>query len=705
MKKKKVQEIVEKLYVLRTCEEIDAVIEYLDSFEFAAYDTETTGLEQDAEIIGFSIACEVDCGFYILTSEWDKEKQQLIRYATGEYLEKVKELLRKLTTKKLVMHNATVDVNWTRRNFGIDLMPALHTDTMILAHLLDEESLVGLKELGYRIFGEGAKKEQEEMMASVLANGGIWEKKRGGNKEMYKADAEIIGRYGAKDTILTLKLFYHFIPQLFEQGLDKFFYDDESMPLFRGPTYDLNTTGLKIDMEKLKKLEQDLELECVTLRAEIMEIITPWIKDKYPGTKKNNTFNLNAGQQLSWLLFIKLNNDWKKLTKKGREFAKEHMGKVPYNPSGKREFMRICNELGVPPQKYIQCDKNALMNYAVKYKWVEKLLQLKAADKLLGTYARGMQRFIRYGVIYPSFRQTGTTGGRYSSSNPNFQNLPRKDKRIKSCVISRPGKSFVGADYEQLEPRVFASQSQDPELMGCFAKKEDFYSVIGMPVFRKYDCHKKKGDDPKFFGNKYPVLRDISKGVALSATYGTTAFKMADLLRDDEGKNLSPKQTQQIIDDYFKSFPMVKKLQLESHVMAMKDGVVYNLFGRPRRIPAAKKIPKMFPGAEHHELPYVWRSLLNLSINHRIQSTAASIMNRAAIAFYEKCRALEAEDSAWAEVKIVMQIHDELIVEAPDHLAEQVRVVLKDAMENTVTLPGVALVAEPKIAKCLADLK
>lgn len=702
MKPVKVKEVVENLYVLRTDEDIDVCIEYLQSFEYIAYDTETTGLATDAEVIGFSVAAEVDCGFYVLLAEWDKEKQELIRHPIKE---KAKELLRLLQTKAIIMHNAIVDVNWTRGNFDIDLMPALHTDTMILAHLLDEEGQVGLKELGYRIFGEGAKKEQQEMMESVIANGGVWEKKRGGNKEMYKADSEIIGRYGAKDTILTLKLFYHLVPPLIEQGLDKFFYDDESMPLFRGPTYDLNMTGLKVDMEKLKKLEGDLEVEVDRLRGEITEMIQPHIKDKYPGTKKNNTFNLNAGQQLAWLLFLKLGNDWKKLTKKGREFAKEQMGKVPYNPSGKREFMRICLELGVPPQKYIQADKNALMNYAVKYRWVEKLLQLKAADKMLGTYARGMQRFIRYGVIFPSFRQTGTTGGRYSSSKPNFQNLPRKDKRIKSCIISRPGMSFVGADYEQLEPRVFASQSGDERLIKCFIDKEDFYSVIGMPVFKKTDCHKSKGDDPKFFGNKYPVLRDLSKGTALSATYGTTAYKMADLLRDDEGKNLSPKQTQQIIDDYFEAFPKVKLLQLESHEMAKKNGVVYNLFGRPRRIPMAKNIPKMFPGAEHHELPYVWRSLLNLSINHRIQSTAASIMNRAAVAFYNKCVALRAEDPAWANVKVVMQVHDELIVECPDHLAKQVVIVLKDAMENTVQLPGVALVAEPKVGKCLSDLK
>lgn len=695
--------MTEHLHVIKEDWEIDVMLEYLKDHEYVAYDTETTGLDHDAEIIGMSFSAEVDRAFYIICAEWDKENKKLIRHPNRE---KVLEALRMAQTKKLIMHNALVDVNWTRVNFNVDLMPALHTDTMVLAHLCNENEYIGLKELGRRLFGENAAQEQREMQASVIANGGIWEKKRGGNKEMYKADSAIMGRYGAKDTILTLKVFYHFVPQLMEEGLDNFFYDDESMPLLKGPTFDLNMTGLKIDMVKLEKLQAELKIECDTLRAEIMEIITPHIKDKYPGTKINNTFNLNAGQQLSWLLFIKLGNDWKKLTKGGRTWAKENLGKVPYNPGAKRDFMRTCNELGIKPEKYIQCDKSALMNYATKYKWVEKLLKLKSADKLLNTYAIGMQRFIKYGVIYPNFKQCGTTGGRYSSSNPNFQNLPRKDKRIKSCVISRPGKVFIGADYEQLEPRVFASQSKDFRLMKCFSDKEDFYSVIGMDVFHKSDCNKTKSDtDPEFFGNKYPILRDLSKGTALSATYGTTAYKMSDLLRDEEGRNLPPQKTQQIIDDYFTAFPDVKKMQLESHEMAKKNGVVYNLFGRPRRIPEAKLIPRKFPGEAHSELPYYWRSLLNLSVNHRIQSTAASIINRAMIAFYKRKNELALTDPRWHEVKLVMQVHDEAILEGPEELEKEMIHELRHSMENTVTLPGVALIAKPKPGRTLAELK
>lgn len=693
----------EYLHVIKEPWEIDILIEYLKDYEYVAYDTETTGLALDAEVVGFSVACGINRGWYIITKEWDKEKKELIRHP---HMDKYLEVLSILRTKKLVMHNALVDVNWTRVNYNTDLLGPLHTDTLVLAHLIDENQSIGLKEQGRLLFGESAATEQKLMMESVIANGGIWEKKRGGNKEMYKADSQLMGRYGAKDTILTLKLFVHYVPMLFEQGLDKFFYEEECMPLLKGPTYDLNTTGLKIDMDKLKKIQSDLTIECDKLRVEVMEAITPYIAEKFPGTKINNTFNLGSGQQLSWLLFIKLGNEWKKLTKGGREWAKEHMGKAPYNPGAKRAFMELCYDLGVKPEKYIQADKSALMNYATKYKWVEKLLKLKASTTLLNTYAIGMERFVKYGVIYPTFFQCGTTGGRYSSSKPNFQNLPRKDKRIKSVVIARPGKSFVGADQEQLEPRVFASQSKDVRLMKCFSDGDDFYSVIGMPVFKRFDCNMKKSDtDKEFFGNKYPTLRDLSKGTALSATYGTTAYKMSDLLRDEEGRNLPPQRTQQIIDDYFNAFPSVKLFQLESHQMAMKDGCVYTLYGRPRRIPEAKKIPKMFPGAEHHELPYYWRSLLNLSVNHRVQGSAASIMNRAGIAFCRTRDANAVSDPRWLEVKIVSQIHDEYIAETPDELIPEVIALLQHCMETTTILPGVALVAKPKAAKSMDKLK
>lgn len=710
---------------------IHEIINYLTDKEFVAYDTETTGLQRDAQVIGFSVAAELDRGYYVIMARWNKEAQRL-DWVSDDVRKAATELIQVLTKKQLIMHNATVDVNWTRVNFGVDLLPALHTDTLILAHVTDENrASYGLKELAYSAFGMTAKKEQEEMQASVIANGGVWETKRGGNKEMYKADTDIMAKYGAKDTILTLKLFYKYVPELFEQKLEKFFYDDESMPLARTGTYDLNTRGLRINVPKLQQLAKELEIECARLEQEVLFDVQTYVKDKYPGTKDSNKYNMGSSQQLSWLLFFRLGNDWKKVTKGGREVAKLLIGKAPYSPGARRDFisaieMRRQEFLSMAdnepdkkkkaalisqsnkwvPWKYVQCDKKALMNFAVKYSWVAKILEHRKASKLLKSYALGMQRFIRYGTIYPSFKQHGTTSGRYSSSQPNFQNLPRDDKRVKSCIEARPGRVFVGADYSQLEPRTFTSQSQDPILMDGFKKGEDFYGVIGIPVFNLYQCSANKkaknyiGSD-EFHGGKYKYYRQVAKVIALSLAYGTTPYKLSDELRDEEGKNLSVERCTEIRDGYFEKYKGVAELVRKCHEQVVNTGVVFNQYGRPRRIPEAMELKKLgFPKTcDVSDLQYQQRSLLNLAVNHTVQSTAASIVNRAAIEFARRMKEMN------IDAYIVLQVHDELVAECLEKDAELVAQVLKEVMEQTTLLKGVDLIAEPKIGRTLADLK
>lgn len=622
------------------------------------------------------------------------------------------EFMKTLRTKQLVMHNGLFDVGMIQRNYQVNLKDALFCDTMVLAHLLDENRRIGLKELGAAKYGESAKQEQKEMAESVARNGGELTKK---NYELYKGDADLIAKYGAKDTILTFNLFFEFMQELYDEKLDDFFFT-ESMPLLRGPTYDLNNTGLRVDVAKLADLKRQLEIEILDLRAYIYKEIDPLTKAEYPGTNKKNTFNIGSGSQLAWLLFHKLGNTFPKVSKAGQEVARALSLRTPYSKRDKKEFIehvqsikgqvwRQKGEVWDPKTRkhkgegkardywcYLATDKIALKSFASKYKWVEKLLEYKKLDKLLTTYVEGIQNGTRYGIIRPDFLQTGTTSGRYSCRRPNFQNLPRDDKRIKSCIISRPGKVFVGADYSQLEPRVFASYSQDKRLMECFTKGDDFYSTVGMPMYGKTDASLSK-KDPNYFGEKYKELRDIAKMVALSIPYGTTKNKLAMSL------NIDANEAQDIIDLYFSNFPSVEVMMLEAHELVKQQGYVENLFGRKRRIPDAKDIKRIYGNTPHNELPYQIRGYLNLACNHRIQSTGASIVNRAAIRFKELC------ESAKLNVQVVTQIHDELVAECWDKDAETVAALLKEAMENTVTLPGVGLVAEPKIAKNLADLK
>lgn len=698
-----------QLNVIRTTDGIEELETYLSQFDIIAFDTETTGVQRTDQIVGVSFCASEDRADYIVLSEWrGGELSDLGNYA------RVLAMLERLDGKSLVAHNATFDCAMVEHFFRVRLIDSIHTDTMILAHLLDENRKVGLKELAKQYFGVAATKEADEMRASVEANGGLITK---ASYEMYKADSQLLGKYGAQDAMLTYKLFFILVEELYAQGLDKFFYEEESMPLLRGPTYELNTTGLKMDREALTTLKKTLEAECAEAKTFILNEIRPYVQDKYPGTNKKNTFNLGSTSQLAWLLFDKLELEFGTLTDGGKEACRQMGLKLPYTAAAKREFIRNClysaghtyqeqttiaeysdGELKhktirakkiKEPWGYIQVDKKTLAKFAPKYKWIQKLLEYQKNMKIISTYIEGFEERMLYGVVNPSFLQHGSTSGRYASRNPNLQNLPRDEKRIKQCVISRPGKVFVGADFSQLEPRVFAYLSQDEALISAFNGSDDFYSVIGQRVYGKTDCVPRKDGSPDAFGIKYKKLRDLSKVIALATVYGATAYQLASTT----GKGTE--DTQADMDAYLDSFPDVRRLMIESHDMARTNGEVKNLYGRPRRIPEAKRISK---NIAHADLPRDQRGILNLSTNHRVQSTAASIVNRAMIAFYNM------KTEANIDCKIVSMVHDSIIIECAEEDADSVSALLQTAMEDTTTLPGVPLEAKPSIGRNLAEV-
>ncbi len=668
---------------------------YLADKKFVSFDTETTGLARQDRVIGFSICADEEQAFYVITEKF--QNGQLSQVFPTHI---IADFLNCLIGKNLICHNATFDCIMVESNYGVKLIESIHTDTMILAHLLNENRRVGLKELGTEYFGEDAADEARVMKESVLKNGGKLTKSQ---YEMWKCDSYIMARYGAKDALLTYKLFYELVPELYAQGLDQFFYEDESMPLLRGPTYELNATGLQVDTSRLQTLKKTLEAECAEAKAFIYKEIQYLIKDQYPGTNKKNTFSITSGNQMAWLLFERMGLEFHRLTDSGKELNKWlGMDRLPYSFSAKAEFIHYSRKAFGQPWKgkqkvrnpwcYLCTDKETLKKYSKKYKWIETLLDYNHKMKILSTYVEGIEERLQYGIIRPSFLQHGTTSGRYSSRSPNFQNLPRDDKRVKGCIIPRQGRVFVGADYSQLEPRVFAYYSNDERLLKAFLGQDDFYSVIGMEVYGKTDCIPRKEGSPEAFGVKYKKLRDLSKVIALASTYGATAHQLAPTT----GKSID--ETQQDIDDYFERFPGVRSMMTEAHEIAKRDGQVTNLFGRPRRMPEAKKINKLYGKVSHEKLPYQVRNTLNLAVNHRIQSTGASIVNRSAIRFFMLAR------SAAIECRLVLQVHDSLVIECLEKDRERVAEFLKDAMENTVDLKTIRLEAEPKIGYSLAEV-
>lgn len=709
----------QEIVIVRDRDGVRRLIEYLEDKDIVAIDTETTGVTASSEIIGYSVCAEscnssgADKAYYVIVAEWDCATRSM-RYLDTKEL--TPQLMNALLNKRLVLHNAVFDCMMIERNYGVSLIKSVFADTMILAHLIDENRKVGLKELAATMYGESARDEQREMAASVAANGGKLTKKC---FELYKGDSALIAKYGAKDALLTLRLFYDLLPALESEGLTEFFFDDECMPLLRSAAYQMNFTGLKVDIARLHALKAELEVEAAELGALIDREITPFISDKYPATSKRLTFNIDSRDHLAWLLFEKLHETFVKVSDVGAKLCRSPLlnTRRPYSPTDKRRFVeavkshrgqvwrakgewdRIAKKFTSEAKvrdywTYLSTDKATLQHFAPKYRWVDALLRLKKVEKLLSTYVQPMIEQNDYGVMRPQFLQHGTSSGRFSSRAPNFQTLPREDRRIKECIVARPGRVFVGADMSQLEPRVFASYSQDEALLKCFAEGQDFYSVIGARVYGITGCSLvKQDDDPTFFGNAHKKLRQDSKTFALAATYGTTASKMAPLLGKDSG------ETRDILEAYFAAFPGVRAMMLEAHEIVKQTGYVQNLFGRRRRIPDARLIPQKYGNLPHDELPYEARTLLNLAVNHRIQSTGASVMNRASI------RLVQMIEDRHIDASIVLQVHDELVLECPIEDADSVAALLKTALETTVSLPGVALEAVPKIGHNLAALK
>jgi len=703
-----------QLTIIRDLPELEALEAYLKDFDYIAFDTETTGLLKSSEILGFSICAEPDKAFYVVHKGWNPVLQIVQRQ--GIPLVICTEFMKSLIGKKLVAHNAVFDCAMISSYFKVNLIDSIHTDTMLLAHLLNENRRVGLKELTSSMYGEDSTVEQQKMKDSVYANGGVLTKDK---YEMFKADTQLMAEYGAKDALLTYKLFLDLTSEMFDQGLDTFFFE-ETMPLLRGATYQMNTVGIKVDQERLSSLKRQLEIECLEAKAFIYQEIDQHIKGRYPGTNKKNSFNIGSNVQMSWLVFGKLGLEFSTLTDAGKALCRQLGMKIPYNITAKREFIRnittmhdtgrassleatIAKASGTKKKKgskikepwaYISCDKNALEKHAKTHKWIEVLLEYQKKTKLLNTYVEGINSRLEYGILQGSFLQHGTTSGRYAARNPNLQNMPRDDKRIKECLIARPGKVLVGADFSQLEVRVFASVSQDPTLLKSFESGYDFYATIGIEVFEVYDATPYKDGSPEAFGIKYKKLRDDIKVFALASVYGASAWQLKSKL----GK--SEQDTQEDLEAYFEKFPKVAQMMLDSHEQVKRDGQVTSIYGRPRRLPAAKKITQLFGNQAHKDLPYEARSMLNLAVNHRIQSTAASVCNRSMIKFVNDIKTLNIEDCY-----IISQVHDEIIVECRQEDAETVAVVLQNAMEHGVILPGVKLEAKPVIASNMGDLK
>jgi len=359
-----------------------------------------------------------------------------------------------------------------------------------------------------------------------------------------------------------------------------------------------------------------------------------------------------------------------------------------FNPNSPKQLSEILFEkLQLQPPrrrgkaKAASTAADVLEELAAQHELPARVLDYRELQKLKSTYIDVLPAKIhpRTGRLHSSFHQTGTATGRLSSSDPNLQNIPIRGElaqAIRAAFVPEPGWRLLGGDYSQIELRVLAHFSDDPVLVAAFERNQDIHArtaeeVLGVPPLMQTSEH-----------------RRVAKMINFGIIYGLTAYGLATRLR------IEPREAQRYIDAYFERYAGVKKFREELLRGVRETGVARTLFGRARPIP---EINSQNPAQRN----FAERTALNSPL----QGTAADLIKLAMVRAHERLRA------EGLQARMILQVHDELLFEAPEAEVGRVRALVKETMEQ-VTLPGgepvrlrVPLLVEVGLGLSWAELK
>ena len=298
---------------------------------------------------------------------------------------------------------------------------------------------------------------------------------------------------------------------------------------------------------------------------------------------------------------------------------------------------------------------DVLEKLASEYPVVQKILEYRQLTKLNSTYAQGLAGFIREdGRIHGKFNQTITATGRISSTEPNLQNIPVRmelGRAIRKVFVPEDGYVFVDADYSQIELRILAHMSGDERLINAYRDAQDIHAITASEVFHTP------------LAEVTPLQRRNAKAVNFGIVYGISAFGLSEDL------SISRKEALEYINKYFETYPGVKQFLDEQVKLGKEQGYVTTMYGRKRPIPELKSGN------------FMQRSFgERVAMNSPIQGTAADIMKLAMIAVDRELREKHLRS------RIVLQVHDELLVETHRDEAEQVVQILTDRMKHAAAL-------------------
>ena len=304
---------------------------------------------------------------------------------------------------------------------------------------------------------------------------------------------------------------------------------------------------------------------------------------------------------------------------------------------------------------------------AGKHPIVPLILEYRTLTKLQSTYVEGLLKEIQPdGRVHSRFKQTETRTGRISSAEPNMQNIPvRKElgRNMRKFFVAEEGCTLVDADYSQIELRVLASVCGDENMQAAFKEGRDIHRSTAAQVF----------DMPEDFVTG--EMRSAAKAVNFGIIYGIGAFSLSK----DIGVSVA--EAKKYIQNYLNNFPKVSEFMDKTVEDGIKNGYVTTIFGRRRIIPELTSKNKQLQAFGKRA-----------AMNAPIQGAAADIIKLAMVAVYRRLK------RDIPEAKLILQVHDELIIECPESRAEQASALLKEEMENAVHL-AVPMTAEVHCGK------
>jgi DNA polymerase I-like protein with 3'-5' exonuclease and polymerase domains len=516
--------IDKKYYLVTDRDTVNLLVQHIDQSETIAYDTETNSLNpRKGKVVGFSVSGDIGIGFYMPTMIWNPVSQTLDECTidgVGCHT-LARKILSKLKGKKLVMHNASFDIRFTKNFYDVDLLDDLWIDTPLLVHTVKEEgafgfgaSPFGLKSIAIMVqqeigldVEEAANKEQIELKESIKANGGAITKD---NFEIFKADMEILGMYAAADTDLTLRICNHFLGVLKEENLENFFFNEEVMPLYKEVTIPMEELGVALDVNLIEQTRNEIQADLQAYKKKVfdemlvMTQVREWIVDtslkNYPPSNRGNwvqtlieKHNLDLPQNakgrysisakavstlpdspvktfiqtgdmtvLDEMEVLKVSIELWRKDNDGEYFniqSKRHLGEIAF------DYMKI-KPLSNTDKGLPQFDDDFIQTISDKHTWAENLRIYNKLLKISSTYVDRFYYGAEDGRYYFYFKQNGTVSGRYGS---DAQQLPKPKEDGEAAPIIIKYNNIVRAFLVAEEGRLLIDADYESLEPHCFA--------------------------------------------------------------------------------------------------------------------------------------------------------------------------------------------------------------------------------------------